>query len=146
MYKFDGNYDNLEQVTKFYPEFIAILTELEAQGIYPSNSRFEGKITDLQGDDEKTGIYLLQQLKTAKVRQSKIEQLLKDGYTKVRPEAGGHKKFASVVKIGNDMSRAGSNEYEGAKIWFADDGMYIVPKRNRTRGYIVWPGSEVYAK
>ena len=146
MFKFDNNYDNLGQVLKFYPEFIAIHEELTAEGVYPGNAQFKGKITGLAGDNEDTAIYLLQQLKTDNMRQFKIDELIQDGYSKVEPEQGGHKKYESVVKVGNDNSRAGVNEYPGAKIWFAEGNMYIVPKNNRTRGYNVWPGSEVFAR
>ena len=145
-YTFNKNYEDHEQVAEFYEEFKKLKTEIEAREEYPSNSRFEGKIAGIAGDDEKTAIYLLQQMDTDKTRQEKINDLLKDGYIEVVPEDGGSTKYESVVKVGNDHSEAGTNEYPKARIVFAEKRMYIVPKGNRTRGYNVWPESKVYAK
>lgn len=143
MFKFDGNYHNLEQVSQYYDEFKKIKDGIEGMAY---NSLFVGKIAGLAGDNEDTGIYLLQQLDTENERQAKIKELLDNGYSKVQPEDGGHRKYESVIKVGNDNSRAGVNEYPKAKIWFADKRMFIVPKGNRTRGYNVWPESVVLVK
>ena len=142
-FKFDGNWDNLEQVAEFYKEFKTIKDNLSG---YPYNDEFLGKITGIAGEDEKTAIYLLQQLDTENERQAKIDELQGSGYRQVEPEDGGSIKYESVVKIGNNCSNAGVDEYPKARIWFADKQMYIVPKGNRTRGYIVWPKSLVFVK
>lgn len=146
MFKFNKNYDDNSQVAEFYDEFKQLKNKLEAKGKYPSNSLFESKIAGIAGDDEKTAIYLLQQLDTEHRRQAKIKELQDNGYKRVQLENGGNRKYESVVKVGNDNSRAGFNEYPKAKIWFANGQMYIVPKGNRTRGYNVYLDSEVFAK
>lgn len=146
MFVFDKDYNNLEQVAQFYPEFIAIHEELVSQKTFPSNSQFRGKIAGLAGGSEDTGIYLLQQLKTTKMREYKILELQKSGYKQITSQQGGNAKYESVVKVGNDYSMAGTNEYPKARVWFADGRMYIVPKGNRTRGYNVFPDSVVFVK
>lgn len=143
MYKFDGNYENLDQVKEFYDEFKKIKDSIEGVAY---NSLFEGKIAGIAGDDEQTAIYLLQSLDTENRRQAKINELQNEGYKEVVPEDGGATKYESVVKVGNDTSRAGTNEYPRARIVFADKHMYIVPKGNRTRGYNVYPDSLVLVK
>lgn len=142
-FTFNGNWDDLEQVREFYKEFKAIKDGIDGTAY---NSLFEGKISGLAGESESKGIYLLQRLDMANRRQQKIDELTAQGYTKVEPEQGGMRKYESVVKVGNDNSEAGVNEYPKAKIWFAEGRMYIVPYRNRTRGYSVWPDSVVLAK
>ena len=143
MFKFNKDYEDLDQVKQFYDEFITLDEAIEGRSY---NSMFEGKIAGLAGDDEKTGIYLLQRLKTRNERYAKIDELLKQGYKEVEPQEGGAIKFESVVKVGNDWSEAGTNEYPKARIWFAEKRMFIVPKGNRTRGYNVYPGSVVLVK
>lgn len=143
MYKFDGNYKNLDQVKPFYAEFKKIKDNIDG---FATNSLFEGKIADIAGDSEETAIYLLQRLDTENKRQAKIDELKKQGYKQVKPEEGGSTKYSSVVKVGNDYSKAAVNEYPSARIFFAEKQMYIVPKGNRTRGYNVWPDSLVFAK
>lgn len=142
-FKFDGDYDNLEQVAEFYQEFKKIKDSIDGHAY---NSLFEGKIAGLAGENESKGIYLLQQLDTANKRSGKINGLLKDGYKQVVPEDGGSTKYESVVKVGNDYSQAGVDEYPKARIVFAEKRMFIVPKGNRTRGYNVWPESLVFVK
>jgi hypothetical protein len=143
MFTFNKSYKDLTQVEPFYAEFKKIKDNLDG---YAYNDCFKGKIAEIAGDNEDTAIYLLQSLDTEKTRQAKIAELEQNGYTRIKPEAGGMTKFESVVKIGNNYSRGGVDEYPKARIWFAEGSMYIVPKGNRTRGYNVYPGSVVYAK
>ena len=143
MFKFDGSYKNLDQVKPFYAEFKKLKDSIDG---FAYNSLFEGKIASILGDDEKTAIYLLQQLDTENKRNAKIEELQNQGYKQVVPEEGGSTKYESVVKVGNDYSKAGVNEYPQARIVFAEKRMFIVPKGNRTRGYNVWPDSLVFVK
>lgn len=142
-YQFDGNYDNLEQVKPFYSEFKKVKDSIDGRAY---NSLFKGKIAGIAGDSEDTAIYLLQQLDHENERQAKIDELLSSGYKQVTPEYGGSIKYESVVKVGNDNSKAGVNEYPKARIVFAEKRMFIVPKGHRTRGYNVWPESLVFVK
>jgi hypothetical protein len=144
MFKFNGNYKDLAQVELFYDDYKHVLDTLDG---FAYNYCFTGRIAGLAGEeDEGKGIYLLQQLHTEKERQAKIKQLIADGYTQVHSEEGGSVKYASIVKVGNNNSRSGFDEYPKARIFFAEGRMFIVPKGNRTRGYNVWPDSVVYAK
>lgn len=144
MFKFNKNYEDLSQVQSFYSEFRDIKESLDS---FAYNSCFKGKIKGIRGEDEDTAIYLLQQLDTELELTSKLNKFKADGYRVIKPEAGGFKKFNSVVRLGNDRSRADHNEYPEARVFFADDKfMYIVPKRNRTKGYRVAPDSILLAK
>ena len=64
MFKFNKNYEDLEQVKEFYQDFKKKYDRIKEQGEYPYNSKFEGKIKGIEGEDEKTAIYLLQKLDT----------------------------------------------------------------------------------
>lgn len=143
MFTFNKNYKDLDQVATFYDEYLLVRESLDG---FAYNDCFMGRIAGLAGEDEATGVYLLQQLHTEKERQQKIEQLLADGYEQLKPKEGGSEKFDNVVKVGNNNSRAGSDEFPKAKVWFAEGRMFIVPKGNRTRGYNVWPDSLLFAK
>lgn len=143
MFTFNDNYDDLDQVKPFYAQFKKIKDTIEGIAY---NSLFTGKIPGIAGEHESKAIFLLQHLDTEYERQTKIKYLLANGYKPAQPQEGGMEKFASVVKVGNDNSRAGFNEYPGGKIWYADKKMYIVPKHNRTRGFFVWPDSLVFVK
>ena len=146
MFKFDGSYKNLKQVEVFYPAFLREYKKLEKEGKYTYNYLFKGKIKGIEGENEDTAIYLLQQSKTQKSKEEKIANLLKDGFTKI--EMGeGCKKFDKVVMVGTDYSRDSTKEFEKAKILF-DKGYanFIIPKGYRKRGVMLYTGKLVYAK
>ena len=146
MFKFNKNYKDLKQVERFYPDFKKIYNNITAEGYFAYNSLFEGKIKGIEGKDEDTAIYLLQQLETQKNRDKKIEGLLKDGFKKI--ETGeGIKKFKKVVMVGTDYSRDSIKEFEKAKILFEKGyANFIIPKGYSKRGIILYPDRLVFAK
>ena len=143
MFIFNGDYKDLEQVQPFYDEFKKLKDGTVG---FAYNDMFMGKILGIVGKNENTAIYLLQQLDTEYKRRSEIEKLHNSGYRQVVPKTGGFERYENVVKIGNNYSSAGVNEYPKARIFFSDGRMYIVPKGNRSRGYTVTDDSLVFVK
>ena len=144
MFKFNGNYEDLEQVKEFYPDFARLYKEMKDNDKYPYNDDFKGKIKGIE-EDEDCAIYLLQHLQTENNKQEKISKLLKEGYSEIR-EGNGMVKFEKVVMVGTNHSKDSTREFEKARILFKEDGeRWIVPKGNKTRGLFVRRDRKVYA-
>lgn len=83
MFKFNGDFEDLEQVRPFFGEFKEEYARIEERKEYPYNNKFLGKIKGIQGDDEGRAIFLLQEL----VRDEKGKEyeriMIADGYVKL---------------------------------------------------------------
>ena len=145
MYKFDDNYNNLEQVKPFYQEFKKLFDEIDGTKY---NSMFEGKIAGIAGEDEKTAIYLLQQLEQELSKQKIIEQALKDGYNYPKYEGKRTIKYAHILQIGTDYSKNDKKEFENANLLFTDTGKLeaILPARCSRKGYYIYPDRIILVK
>jgi hypothetical protein len=80
----NNDYDDLEQVAEFLPAFLTVLADIESAGQYRYNDSFKGRIPGIAGDHEDTGIYLLQGLERKRAQQSKVDDLLAQGYVWLR--------------------------------------------------------------
>ena len=145
MYKFNDNYNDLEQVKPYYQEFKKLFDEIEGTKY---NSMFEGKIADIAGEDEKTAIYLLQQLEKEISKQKIIEQALKDGYNYPKYEGKRAIKYSQILQVGTDYSEDSIKEFENASILFTDTGKLeaILPARCSRRGYYIYPDRIILVK
>ena len=89
MFIFNKNYEDLEQVKEFYPDFLREYQSLKAKNQYPYNSLFEGKIKGLEEStehNEKTGIYLLQRLQEKTEKETRERKMTDDGWVKLTEE------------------------------------------------------------
>ena len=140
MFKFNGNYEDLEQVKEFYPEFRELFNEKIKKGEYPYNSSFRGKIEGIKGKDEDVAIYLLQHVQTRENRKNKIKALLESGFEEIKDIKDGEKKFERVIVVGTDYSSDSVIEFDKARI-LREPGkretLFILPKGKRRKGYRV---------
>jgi hypothetical protein len=146
MFKFDENYENLKQVEKFYPEFKKLYDNITEKGNFAYNYLFEGKIKGIEGEDEKTAIYLLQNLETQKNKEKKIKELLENGFNRI-DKGEGTQKFNKIVIVGTDYSEDSTKEFENVRIMFKDENTkFIIPKGYSKRGLYIYPDRLIFAK
>lgn len=132
---FDKDYDRIEQVAPFYPEYEVIFNELAAAGKYPYNSSFEGKIPGIAGPDEETAIYLLQQMRHIADMNAKVAEF---------EAAGGRPlerldeitRFTEVIWYGFYVGGAGFNKRQDVRLVPDLNGRpyMAIPKGKRTHG------------
>lgn len=60
---FNNNLRDVEQVRPYFDAYMAVFEELDAEGKFPYNDEFKGRIPGLEGEHEDTGIYLLQTMR-----------------------------------------------------------------------------------
>jgi len=128
---FNGDYKELEQVAGLLPRF----SELYDGGLF-YNADFAGRIPELAGPDEETGIYLLQGLRRSRINEGKLRAALAAGYAEItRGELNSQQRFESIILLG--CGRDGRwTEYAGARIVFDDHGHAagVLGKGKRSRG------------
>ena len=107
MFKFNKNYKDLEQVKEFFEDFKKEYNKIKEQKEYPYNSKFEGKIKGIEGDDEGTAIYLLQALKRKEEKEEYEKKMIESGYIKLTEEVvkqaiENKNKIELIAKTTND--------------------------------------------
>lgn len=152
IWRFNGNYKDLEQVRPFLPAFEQRRAELCAAGRYPYNDDFRGHIgvdptphpptRNVYGTEEDTAIYLLQTLHKQVEQDEKLAARLAEGYEPIERLDPGHiVKFRRVVLYSADRTNFQGDwaEYEDARLVAVEDGRirYLLPKGARTRGHLV---------
>lgn len=142
MFKFDKNYNNLNQVRPFYEEFKKIKEKLQKSGnhMYKYNSTYKGRIKGIAGEDEMTAIYLLQHLQTAENREYTIKHLIESGFKEITLKNKAETvKYKEVIQVGTSYSDDDVKKFEGARVHFSDTGrglkIWILPKGARVKGY-----------
>ncbi len=149
MFKFNKNYNDLDQVKDFYPDFLTIYNGLKEKGEYPYNARFEGKIRGIEGDDEKTAIYLLQHLRDKKEKEELDKKMLLDGWVKltediVKEAIEKKKKIQLSAKTTNDWATFKIDKVLKPHCF---NGQYgLMELRARTRGYSLQQFEDAYCK
>jgi len=148
MFKFNKDYEDLEQVKTYYSKFKKIYDNLKAKGEYPYNNYFEGKIKGIEGNDEKTAIYLLQQLRREINRQKKIQELKDKGFKEIKT-LPKEQKFDDIIVVGTNYSIDSTKEFEKARIFEEDKGnFFILPKGHSNSGFRIFgcEGNKIFAK
>lgn len=146
-FTFDRDYGNLAQVEPFLAEFTKLHDGITAAGRYAYNDDFKGLIAGLAGDDEGTGIYLLQGLRRQKIQDAYVAQLIAGGYEVIEEVtvADAVKRYRHLVLIPNGRMSGEQAEYHDARLIAGADGKPygVLPKGKRTRGHLVL-GRTVY--
>jgi len=93
---FNKDYSDKEQVREFLPAFSAIREDMQAQGKYPYNDSFKGCIPGIEGPNEDTAIYLLQNLCHIEEEQRRIAALYADGF-ELLEALSARMRFSSVA-------------------------------------------------
>ncbi len=144
MFTFNKNYNDLEQVAAWLPEFSVLRAEIISAIGYPYNDEFKGKIPGIAGDHEDTAIYLLQGLYRQREMDARLAGWLADGY-KPLDSLAAVTKFARVILYRADRSGEW-HEYQDARLVpetkprpaEITGGIHsLIPKGKRTHGTFV---------
>lgn len=135
----DKNYDNHDQVEPFYADYLKVYEELTAAGQYPYNDSFKGRIPGIEGPNEDTAIYMLQNLRSLKDMEAKVTAALEDGFVELAewPEPGTQTKYATIVAYGFYSGGTGWYEWHAGRLMVHNRSLVVIPKGRRTRGNIV---------
>lgn len=141
-WRFNGDYDDLEQVRPFWQTYVTVHDEVTEHGGYPYNASFKWRIPAIFGPDEDTAIYLLQSLRHLREHQAKVLRLIAEGYTPLE-SLDVQTRFASIANVSD--SGQSINVYDDARL-VPRDGRpsVILPKGKRTHGFRV--GSRVLVR
>jgi hypothetical protein len=158
MFEFNRDYEDLEQVAEFFPEYLSIREEIEAAGGFPYNECFKGRIPGIanpeqhsrnSGSHEDAAIYLLQRLYRAKNVEAQIAAAIEEGHKPIE-RVDGPTKFASIIVY----DREGWQQFHEARLVPEQNPVQaeytgqlagVLPKGKRTRGYRI-EGKKVLAK
>lgn len=150
MFTWNRDYEDLEQVAEWLPEFTAFRDAITGAGRFPYNDDFKGKIAGIAGEREDTAIYLLQGLFRKREMDARVAAWLADGYRPVT-ELAATTKFARVILY--QAGRSGEwREYADARLVpetrprqaeVTGGIAALLPKGKRTHG--VYVGVSSYA-
>ena len=144
-----SDYRDLSQVEEFYPAYLAVYEELRAEGQYPYNDSFKGRIPGIAGPREHTAIYLLQTLRHLHETEATLTEHRAAGWRDFDPArlARGPVRFAGVAEYaiyhagssatGLTAGGSGWREWANARLTRYHASMMVLPGRNRTNGHIV---------
>lgn len=149
---FNRNYHDHDQVAQFWPAYKAVYDELVADGQYPYNDSFKGRIPGIEGACEDTAIYLLQGTRHLNDLQVKIDAAVAEGCQPLDPDFTGPEKFRRVINYGWSTGGTGWTEWPDARISRCNNGRptdtdpfgsgpaqyRVLPKGARTRGYTIY--------
>jgi hypothetical protein len=136
-FRFNRNYDDLEQVRAFLPAFEARLAELNAAGQYRYNDAFKGHVPGIEGPDEETAIYLLQCLEGADRRREEVDRMLANGYRFV-DQLDATTRFAHVVLVPTHRHQGAMSTFRDARVVPRDGRLFaVLPKGKRTNGILI---------
>jgi hypothetical protein len=136
---FNRDYKDLAQVEEFYSAYLAVFNELRAAGRYSYNDSFKGRIPGIEGPQEDTGIYLLQNLRAVRELAAKIADYRAVGWRDVgRADLDGAPvRFAGIAEYGQCMGGTGWHEWGSARLTRYHGSVMVLPGRNRTSGHLV---------
>lgn len=144
---FNKSYNDKDQVREFLPRFTELRDEMRAMGQYPYNSCFVGKIHGIEGPDEETAIYLLQNLYDIEAEARAMSALREE----MQPltELSKTTKFAKIVVYQSNHFVGGTGtrkSFEHARVVPKNGRPYVIlPKGKRTHGYLI-AGYEVLVR
>lgn len=141
---FDKNYKNTEQVEDLMPAFLARFAELDPSMTFAYNDSFRGHMGIDDSPNQDTAIYLCQTLKRRRELAGMVSERLAEGYVPV-DHLDGSVRCAAVFYYGWDMSGTSHKEWTDVRLVPYRSEMMVMPKRARTRGYLV-SGGHILAK
>lgn len=145
LFAFDNNYDNHEQVRPYMADFLTVYAEITADGGFPYNDSFKGRIpglADSTDKDEDTGIYLLQNLRRLDREQARREEFLASGGVVIAETVDDFTRKTrrgTLVHYGFYMGGTGWNEYPDARVTVDDQGRVLF-KEPRQRSWRTMSG------
>lgn len=145
-------YERDALVRPFYADYLTRRAALESAGQYPYNDSFTGHIPGIAGDDESTGIYLLQMLHDREEMRARLAAFLARGARQITaddlPQTGAPLR-GTVAVVGEYSGDTGYREHAGVRVVRVRPGLpYLaaLPKGKRTNGISlsVESGARVY--
>lgn len=147
-FRFNNDYNDLEQVRPWLAEFTSIHSEIVAAGKYPYNDSFKNRIPGIantekrgpsQGTHEEAAIYLLQKLYRAEQVKLRVDTAIADGCEPIStvPETT---KFSHVIVYDDEQGMRGPDwqEWDDARLVGHDGGIYaVLPKGKRRYGTLI---------
>lgn len=138
---FDNDYGNKEQVRQWLPTFQRIRATIEAEGRYPYNDSFKGRIDGIEGADEDTAIYLLQSLHAIEQEHATIALLRSEGFEPL-DTLSKTTRYPTVVLWYQGCYVGGTGRIvtvEDARVLPGEQGrpLGVLPKHKRSNGYPV---------
>lgn len=130
------DYRDRTQVAPFWDAYLARLSELEAAGRYPYNDDFRGHIGADGREDEDFLIYMCQKERHIRDTESKVADRLAAGFV---PLTGDHEegKYAAVAEYAFYHDESGFREYRDVRLVRRHGHLIVLPRRARTRGYLL---------
>lgn len=145
-YEFDRDYKNTEQVREFMPAFLAAFAEIDPSLSFAYNDQFLGKIPAIEGNSEKTAIYLLQTLKRLDELAARIAAMPALRECEHLDEIT---KFSLIVHYGFYSGGTGYEEFMNARLVPSQASGYpymVLTKGKRTHGHLLTGGKVLVMK
>ena len=148
-WRWNNDYGDLDQVTEFYPDYLAVYADLALAGKYPYNDSFKGRIPGIEGPREDTAIYLLQMLRSLCNTEITLARHREAGWRDLDPAEldRGPARFAGVAEYaiyhvgsraaGLTVGGSGWQEWENARLTHCRSSVMVLPGRTRVNGHIV---------
>jgi len=138
-WRFNKQYDDLEQVAEFLPHFVSVLNALTAAGEYRYNDSFTGRIPGIEGPDEGRAIYLLQGLDRVRTQAARVAELVQAGYVHVTEATHTH-RYGHIVLYSPNRNGGTWEEFRNARLIPSRTGSKpyaVLPKGKRANGWLV---------
>lgn len=119
---FNGSRTDLEQVSEFLPDYLAVAERLDADA---GLDAFRGLLPAIAGSQEAIALYLLQQLRLKRARQALVQQLLAAGYRHIAYVPFGGARFEHVIVYGD----YGDHD-DGSHAWDEFHNARLIPQTN----------------
>jgi hypothetical protein len=136
---FNRDYKDLTQVADFWPDYLAVYGELACDGRYPYNDSFKGRIPGIEGPGEVTAIYLLQQTRSLRNMELKVERHRDDGWRDFDPGeiASGPVRYAGVAEYGFCMGGGGFQKWDHPRLTRFHGSVVLLKGRARVNGHLL---------
>lgn len=131
---FVKDYDDDEQMRPFMPGYLAVRADIEANGRYPYNEYFKGRIEGIEGPTEDYAIYKLQQTYARDLLAEKVDAFMASGGRRIDALEAGVTLRGTVVGYGFYLSGTGWSQWDDARLRVDERGRPIVTPKGKRNG------------
>jgi hypothetical protein len=132
---FNRNYRDHDQVAEYMSAFLKVHAEIVAADEYPYDDAFVGRIPGIEGPNEMTAIYLLQEAKRLQELDEKIAAHLEAGFEPIET-VDTITKFETIVEYGFYTGGTGWQEWHDARLVpQKNKSLAVLPKGRRVNGH-----------
>lgn len=135
---FNGNRNDHEQVRPYFADYLALYNELIEAGRYPYDTCFENRIPGLQGDSERTGIYMLQCMRRRDIMHRNIEEFTARGAVDITTVdlTGPKPPRGTVAVYGYYVGNMGWQVYEDQRLALKNGRIVRIEPGRRNGEYL----------